>query len=352
MTRFSKTVLIAAACLALVVSAFAPHLWVIASRSPESFEWARANTYLAQCAHPFDQNVEPAMRWRLLPALVAHAFGLKGDMPLVIPWIGLGALVLWVATRLRRALDDWRFVAGGTLVFASTSACLVPIGWLGINDAWIWLGLLVVAFAENPAWIVLCGLLVPWVDERFIIGLPLAWAVRVACRKDQSFRARDLLWALLLAPYAALRIGFGGSPWSGHAERAFLAGQLRTSLISLPYAPLAWWMGLRVGWAALVYGILSLQGGLRWSVSTIALLTALVSLALASDMSRSIAILCPLVMLGLVELARRRTIEAPRIALWAGVVALLIPAVHVVFNKIAPIDNLVVELIRLHRIHP
>lgn len=344
---------IAVLCLGLVVCAFSPHLWVIANRAPDSYEWARATTYLRQCAHPFDHAVEPAMRWRLLPALIAHGLGLTGNAPLVIPWLGVLALVSWVATRLLGTLGDWRYAAGGTLVFACTSACLVPIGWLGMNDAWIWLGLLVVAFSESRAALVSACLLVPWVDERFLIGLPLAWAVRIVSGTERLPTARSLVWPVMLVlPYAAIRIGLGGAPWAEHVERSFLKDQIRTSLQSLPYAPLAWWMGLRIAWAAVVYGILALYRDDRWIVSAIAAATAGISLLLASDMSRSIAILCPLAMLGLVELARRRPAEAPRIAAWAGVIALLIPAAHVVYHTIAPIDNLVFELVRLHRFHP
>ena len=293
------------------------------------------------------------MRWRLLPALVAHGLGLRGNAPFVIPWLGVVVLVSWVATRLLGILDDWRYAVGGTLVLASTSACLVPIGWLGMNDAWVWLGLLVVAFSESRAALVSACLFAPWVDERFLIGLPLAWAVRIVSGTERLPTARSLIWPVLLVlPYAAIRIGLGGAPWAEHVERSFLRDQVRTSIQSLHLAPIAWWMGLRVGWAAIVYAILSLCRTARWIVSALAAATALISLLLASDMSRSIAILCPLVMLGLIELARRRPADAPRIAVWAGVIALLIPAAHVVYHTIAPIDNLVFELVRLHRIHP
>jgi len=200
-----QLILITVACLALSVTFFAPRLWLMRQEVPGSFQWTRAHTFLLQCQEPLRRDIEPAMQWRVLPPLVAHTLHLPGKSALALPWLGVIAATAYTATLFRRRLDDWRFVAGGTLLFASTSAVFVPVGWLGVNDAWVWLGLLAVAFGRARWTLPLACLLCPWIDERFLIGFPLAWLV---AQEDRNVglswsAARDALWLL---PYIILRL--------------------------------------------------------------------------------------------------------------------------------------------------
>jgi hypothetical protein len=118
------------------------------------------------------------MLWRVLPPLVCHHTGLTAKAPLAVPLIGVLVLPSYVAVFLRRRETNARFVFGGTLLVTTTSAVLVPLHWFGMNDAWVWLGLLAVAFGRSSWAIPLACVLCPWIDERFIIGFPLAWCVR------------------------------------------------------------------------------------------------------------------------------------------------------------------------------
>lgn len=178
--------LIVAGCVLLSILFFAPRLWLMREHVPGSFQWDRGHTYLQQCEQPLRRDIETAMQWRLLPPLVAHYLGLQGLVPLVLPWLGVLALLGYVAVLHTRRLPNVQFVFGGTLLVATTSGVLVPLGWLGINDAWVWLGLLAVAFGQVRWAIPTACLLCPWVDERFLIGLPLAWVIR-CLDKDAPF---------------------------------------------------------------------------------------------------------------------------------------------------------------------
>jgi hypothetical protein len=344
-----KLSLITAACLALSVLFFAPRLWLMRDYVKGSFQWDRAHTFLLQCEDPLRRDIEPAMQWRLLPPLVARGLQLRGLAPLVLPWVGVVAATAYTAVLFRRRLDDWRFVAGGTLLFATTSAVLVPVGWLGINDAWVWLGLLAVAFGRARWALPVACLLCPWVDERFLIGFPLAWLVG-RHEHNQGWSWRAALDALWLLPYAGLRF------WLAHHDAAastatnlFLGELARQAVVLAPLVPLGWWMGLRAAWAAVAFACWTTPPGRRALGAVVLVATAGVMAWFAFDFSRSIAILLPVVMLGCFEYARRFPRRAPRDLLVLGVANLLIPAAHVVFNHIDPINPLPVELIRFLR---
>ena len=121
-----RLILITLSSILLSVTFFAPRLWVMRDYMPGSFQWDRAHTFLLQCEDPARRDIEPAMVWRLLPPIVCHGLHLPGRTPLAIPWLGVVAAATYVAVLFRRRQSHWKFVAGGTLVFATTSAVLVP----------------------------------------------------------------------------------------------------------------------------------------------------------------------------------------------------------------------------------
>ncbi len=328
---------------------FSPHLWIMREPMPGSYEWSRALGFLKQCEAPFTRDVEPALHWRLLPPLVAHALGLEGRLAFLLPWAGIVAFLSYLAVLLRRSLDDWRWILGGLLVVGSTSAVLVPLHWLGINDAWIWLALLVVAFSPSPLAVGLACLLAPWVDERFLLAFPLAWACgRV--NADESVFSRALLQAAWLLPYVAVRLWVSSQiPSERAAAGAFVATHFFEQLKLVPLVPLAWWMGLRAAWLP---AFLAFAGLRREHAAPLAIGAALAvgsAFFLAADLSRSISVLTPLVVLGILRHARSSPEGAPRRLLLLGGVALLLPAMHVVHQKLSPVAPLPVELLRLLR---
>ena len=222
---------------------------------------------------------------------------------------------------LQRHCASWRFVLGGTLLFATTSAVIVPIGWYGMNNSWVWLGLLVIALARSPVALVAACLFCPWVDERFIIGVPLAWTGRCVYNNEQLISRTAFLVAAALVPYVALRLGI--SAYFGiRTESAFLAQYLQL-LASFKYGYLGWWMGLRAAWAPIAFLFLTVQR--PYVLAAVFLLTAAVMMALTADQSRSAAIVAPIIILGLVSIQRHYPDFAPRAAIWLGILGLILP---------------------------
>ena len=344
--------LIAACTLAgLILSLFmfAPRLWLMRMYVPGTFQWDRAHTYLLQCEAPFRRDIEPAMFWRLLPPLICHGIGLRGYLPLVVPWLGVIAATGYVTLLFRRRLDNPRFVFSGALLFATTSAVIVSTTWLGLNDAWVWLGLLAIAFGRTKWSCAVASLLCPWIDERFVLGFPLAWMVRCLDR-DEPFFSRAAWQILWLLPYLLLRAALGGVPAGNDASAAFLRQTVDATAVLVPFAPLGWWMALRVGWLAVAYGVWSLSCRRRVLAVAVVAGTLAVMLCIASDISRSTAIVTPAMLWGCFVFARRNPAHAPRGLLTLAVINLLVPAAHVIYTKIDVINPLVIELIRLWRI--
>lgn len=340
---------VAALALALSVLFFAPHLWLMKEYVPGTTQWDRAYTFLQQCEQPLRRDIEPAMLWRLLPPLVAHTLHLPGKTPLLLPWLGLFITTCYVAILLRRRIDDPRFVFGGTLLYATTSAVLVPVSWLGMNDPWVWLGLLAVAFGRSVWAAPLACLLCPWIDERFIIGFPLAWLL-ARLDRGEPFLGRSLILALWLLPYAAVRLTLNRHDDTANAAtEAFLRLQYSQSIRLLPLVPLAWWMGLRAAWTAVGFALWDLPRARGASTTVVLLATLGISVMLASDLSRSVAVALPLVLAGCFAFARREPARAPRLLLALGVINLLIPAAHMTYVNIDPINPLPIELSRLFR---
>ncbi len=333
-----------AVAIVVTLTVFAPRLQLWDLHLTQPFETARAHSFLAQCEAPFRTDVEPAMEWRLLPPLICHWLGLRGWEALALPWLGAVALVAACAGVLDTGPEARGRALLGTVLAATSSALLVPLGWLGLNDAWVWLALLATAFARRRSWMALACLLGPWVDERFLLGLPLALWVR---RQEQP-RDPDWLAVSGVLPYIAVRLA--SMMFAGESTSAgFLASQLSGSLTWLPYAPLGWWMAWRVGWLPLVAA-----GWELWirSPSTarnglvLASLTLGLNALLASDLSRSAAILLPAVIWAWLRWSP--AVAGPRVACLV-LAQLVMPAVHVVYVKIALISPLPLELFRLIR---
>jgi len=339
-----RPLLFALAAAVLVLVFHAPRLWLMDAYHPGTFQWDRAHTFLLQVASPFRTDIEPAMRWRLLPPLAANLLRLPGYTPFAIPWLGVLAAAAYFGHVLQSRLADPRFVFGGVVVYLSTSAGLVGLHLYGVNDGWVWLALLAVAFSPSRAAVVAACLLAPWVDERFIIGLPLAWLVRV-CDRQGPLLDREILLLASVLVYPAVRLGVGGPGLQ--TEGSFLAAGLAGFFSYAGLVPLAWWLGLRAAWAPIVYAFVDLPVARRWLMGAALAATALVMAVLAYDLSRSVAIAVPLALLGFVRFAARHPALAPRAALWLAVAGLLLPTAHLVGRKFDPVENIVIEAARL-----
>ncbi len=336
------------AALAIALFFFSPRFAILKQPLPDTFEWARGLAYVDQSAAPLKRSYDPALRWRPLPPFVAHTLGLQGLQALLIPWAGVVALVGFCLYWTDRWLSSRAAAFAFTLLVATTSAVLVPAHWAGINDAWCWLGLLAVVFCRHRLVVGAVCLLCPWVEERFIIGLPLALWARGRIRGRRDHLLRELFVTLpWLAPYAAVRLTYAFY-WNEGGNVDFLANALREFPTVVAWAPLGWWMGLRLGWVlaavALVRAIKDRQS--FWEVGAVTAALG-VSAFLAHDLSRSTAILLPWLALGAFLLDREDPARCAKVLVGLAVLNLLLPAAHVVFWWPVTICPLPVELFHL-----
>lgn len=295
------------------------------------------------------------VRWRLLMPALGRLLHLPGWLILGLAHLGCWVLVtVWVAMAYRQAGNEGR-PARDALCLGVIAGAAAPfftsMGLLGYYDSWLALGLLAVAFARPRSVVWLACLLAPWVDERFVIGLPLALCVRrigdlePAASRWIWLKQQALVPLALVTAYTVLRLKLGGAGGSQTMSQ-YLEQFVYSGGISLGERLLGVWEGLRFGWVLVVVALVgtwrsggpgrSLEAGL---LAAGVVLTGLVGLFTALDMSRSMVLLVPVVPLGwrLVTCAAwwNRYYAAPVLA---GL-ALLLPARHVVGSHARRVDN-------------
>jgi len=340
-------------CLVLVVFFHSPRWWIIAHTSPGTFEWDRAITYLKQCEDPFREDVEPAMHWRFVPQVIVWAFGGNRAVALAIPWLGAWALLVYIYRLCRR-----NQIAPGTsiyltLLLGASAPVLASTGWLGVNDAWVALGLCCLAFDRRKLLLALACLLGPFIDERFVFGVPLALLIRnLGDAKAAPIRVLPRLagqCALAVVPFMVGRILgvlFGRSTGG---DFAFLAQSVRGSTSYLWMTPLGVAMAFRFGYLPVTVWGGRLCSTVRPSMTAliaIAVVPVIVGLLLASDSMRTAGILLPLCLYGAIELAKQSENDWWP---WLALANLLFAAAHISYTKIMPINSLPIELWRLIR---
>ncbi len=341
--------LIIAASLALSVLMFGPNVSQIQSYYAGHYYYPRTDDFLAQCKDPMRRDLQSTtVQWRLLVPLVCHVLRLPGKTPFVVPWLGAVAVVAYAAALFRRRLNDWRFVAGGTLLFETPWGVLITTRRFGKNDSWVWLAVLTVAFGRAPWAVPVACLLGPWVDERFLIGFPLAWLV-ARFERGKTWDWRAMSEGLWLLPYAAIRLWLGRHDEAAHqASHLALAIYIPQIITLVPMLPLGWWMGLRAAWLPVGYACWTTPPGRRLLGAATLLFTVVNTIGLSYDLSRSIAIVVPVAFLGCFEYARRAPKSAPRVLLALGIANLFLPAAVVMDQDIDPMAPLPAEILKLY----
>ncbi len=344
-----------AAVLVVSVLFFSPKFQLWDFQIEGSYETTRARAFLEQTENPFAPVADLALRPRLLPALVGHVLHL-GRASLALPWLGVVFLLASSAiVFLRYGLSRIQ-AAVATALVATTSAVIVPISWLGINDAWVSGALLWTAFGRSRAALIVCCLLVPWVDERFIIGFPLAFCLRLLLAAPNSGPSLSIivllrdtaLHALWFIPYAVGRLSLNHEAVA-EGSRNLLAWQLSAFLSWIAFTPLGWWMAFRAAWLPILFALLTLRRNAHGITPALALVSLLTMVVLAADVSRSAAIILPLLVAGIWMAARKFPRHATAGLCLVLLANLVLPAAHVVATKIDVISPLPMELYRLLR---
>jgi hypothetical protein len=345
--------LLAIAAMLLIVWQFSPRYVVWAGLrfpGPVGYpETHRAYFTLLQLADPFidiDNVSNKVIEWRLLFPVVFSTFNLPPALFLAMPWIGC-ALVLWyAAVMLWQRTGDLVLTGSAIVLLGSTSWFFTSTGWLAYFDSWYILGGLAIAFSRSRSVVLAAALLTPWVDERVLFMLPVCIAARLVVHWIDSARVLPdrRQWQLIgaavapLTAYALVRLV--AALWFDQGSQDYVSDFQARDYPAVPLA-LGTWMGLRLAWAPILAVPLLLarrcgQLAIIAGLSIVAgLLTALV---LAGDVSRSMSMLLPVSLVGILLLHRYRSSSIARpILLGFAAGNLLLPATHVVTTFTIPI---------------
>ena len=298
-------------------------------------------------AAAIDSPNHKIVRWRLLMPTIGHFLNLPRWFVLGLAPIGCLALVLLFVDLGYR----WSSRPGETnrssdaiclgLVAGASAPFFTSMGWLGYYDSWLALALIGVSFVQSRWLVILACLLGPWVDERFVIGLPLALCVRyryfaVQPTSRTNWLKREAIAPLALALcYSLFRLsvaGSGSSQTVGDYWRDFVLA----ADISVSRRIYGAWEGLRLGWIAV--GFVGL--GRFWVATALTLATAAVGLLTAQDVGRSVVLIIPVMLFGWHQAAQTAAWQKYRLAVVLGAMALLMPATHVTGNISLPVDSL------------
>ncbi|HEY4312708.1 MAG TPA: tetratricopeptide repeat protein [Pirellulales bacterium] len=304
---------------------------------------------------PADSHSNAVLAWRLLFPGIWYYGQLPALWFFALPFIGC-VVTLWLVAWLNyRRLESWRLTWLATALFAALPWFFVSTGWLAYFDSWLMMGLLVVGFVPSRVALGLTCLLTPWIDERFVLALPVAIAVRLVALgyvEDRNWRAALVDLAVIVAasvPYPAIRAisWWRGDPGSsGYIERHW--NEVQSVPVSRFLEGL--WSGFRVSWlligAALCFTAQRL--GARWGFlfAVLVIASSVASLFVAADMSRSLIIETPVMLLGIwlwgdLKLPRYSYVLSAILA-----ANLLLPAAHVVWPFKIPIRYLYTEIDR------
>lgn len=334
---------------------FSPRLWsLLGPPAPGSAYWARGLQFSLQCEDPFGADLtDQGLVWRLAPAIVGHVLQLRGSATFLVPWAGLLVLLHFSAHLAHRFTRDIWCTAWFAALIGTTTTALTVTGWLGINDAWYACALLAVAFQTRLAFLLPALFIGPWIDERFVLALPLACLIHVRLFGLGQLKRVAVLAVASVVLYLGIRLT---NPFGLHTQRA--ARYLSEAPVRfkewLPWVSLGWFMGLRAAWLlALAPLAADLAAGRRraaWALAAAMAAPLAVITVLAADTSRAPTMLLPLVVLGLVEAAARWDRTRLRTVLAALLAAnVLMPAMHVTYKYSDIINMLPVELARLWR---
>jgi hypothetical protein len=314
--EWRRALLIGLAAMALGTFFFAPRFVVWTAQGVDTLQYNieifRSPRFLHQIEAPFDRITvasDQVIQWRLLFPLLGHYLHLPKTVMWILPWVGcllalaVAARMLWTQTK------DKELVWIGTLLMVTCSWYFVATGWAFYFDGWLMAALLLASFSR-PRWVLLvAALLTPWIDERFILALPLCLAVRsTVLSRDEAYRWRDwwrdVLWlAAGAAPYLALRLwAYAVNVWQpDYLENTI--GFTSPFTVGLEGA----WEGLRVAWLpALLWPALVWRrpGKHSAALGGAALVVLLGSVAfhvgMAGDVSRSASVAVPALLAGVI----------------------------------------------------
>jgi hypothetical protein len=328
----------------------------VVHRAPE---YSRANALLMQIQDPWNRKYDPlheVLAWRMFFPLLWHYGHLPPRWILGAPHLGCVVTLWLVAWLTYQRLRLWVPTVLATLLFATLPWFFVSSGWLGYFDSWYVLGLLVAAFLPSRWTLAMSCLLTPWIDERFLLALPLTLVLRQGAFVATQERAwRDWAYDVALAIVCTL-------PYLGIRAIAWLQGDadaqlyVQSHLHTLPDVP-TWrffaglWSAYRAGWLVIVLGlwVWTLRAGWKagLALTAVVVVTAVCGLLIANDMSRSEMMTCAALVFSIWLWESRR----PRSFAWLLPIVVaanfLLPATHELWSLQFTISRFPTEWARL-----
>lgn len=353
-TRFVLLTLLLSILLSLFFFSPSFNRWDLSET--QHFETARANDLLNQAKDPFRDDVSTSLRWRLFFPLIAKTLNLNPVVFLALAPLGSILLLLYCLNIFLHEKLSRTYALLATISLATCASHIISIAFLGIFISWYLLALLVIAFSNKRALIILAALLAPWISEMYIFGLPAAISLRLLRTKlplkdaFTSERINLLLSGVSLFLYLGIRI-FSTLSKGDAALDEHLSSHITNAFWYLPWAPLAWWMSYRASWLFIAscfyqfYKNYSLKGLL---ISGLVIFLPVVVLPfLASGMTSSILCILPVAVQGIIFSFNVFSKEqATRLILVLTILNLLIPMAVIDYGKVVLKSPFAIELFR------
>ncbi|HZP60105.1 MAG TPA: tetratricopeptide repeat protein [Opitutaceae bacterium] len=311
-------------------------------------EVARAKFAVMQLKHPFmrmDNHISLVLQWRLFFPLLGYALSLPPLVYLALPPLGCWLVLVYIMAVLRRHEIGWPDCLAVAILTATCSWFFVSTGWLAYFDSWWVLGLLVFVFSR-PRLAAIAVLITPWIDERFVITLPLAAMLRreysATVSNEYRVGGRELGWlGILLAPWLLVRVGcflFARD----QATSDYIRDTVGQGGFAIKYYFLGLWQGIRCAWVfvGIWLGLCSQRS--RWEKTglvVIFLFTLIFNLIVAEDISRSVSILVPMILMGIILYKIHSPGRLRPVLFAACALNLLLPAAHVAGNGVTAIRH-------------
>lgn len=344
-TQSSVRIALISALLTVLVAVFffAPRFWLwrvvglpldeLISIQPEIH---RAYFALSQLADPWmriENSVNRVIEWRLLFPAIAHYLQLPHWLYLALPHAGCFLALAAISAIAWRATRDLIATIGSAVITATASWFFVSTGWLAYFDSWLILALVLASFTQRAWCLLVTALLSPWIDERFVLALPICVAVRASgigqLASDRRAWWRDAsILAAGIFPYLAVRFGAEAL----HLRQTSISYWSDRPLLAASFGGTLWgvWNGLRLGWIPIALFAASFTGRSRGLLIAATSSTLFVNLCVADDLSRSMSVAIPLVLAGVMRLWQSQPDRARRIVPLLCVGNLLLPAHHVI----------------------
>ncbi|HVU87373.1 MAG TPA: tetratricopeptide repeat protein [Pirellulales bacterium] len=321
-------------------------------------DFSRAAWSLAQLDDPWipiDDADYMVIRWRLLFPLVWHYLQLPPWLYLAMPHLGC-LLVCWlVAWIAHQSLGNWLQTWMATVIFAALPWFFVSTGWLAYFDSWLVAGLLAAVFIPSRYVLGSVCLVVPWIDERFVFALPITMMARAVA----LWRIEQKQWRSTLLDAAVVILA--SIPYPTVRAIAWLTGDAQTTSYVQSHWQQIWnvswrryarglWSGYRVAWSMFAAAMWFVGARLGWkwgaAFAFMVIASSIGCLFIAGDMSRSLMIVSPVCLLGVLAW---KECWPSTLALALPLVMtgnLLLPAWHVVWTWPAslPIESLPTEI--------